>query len=600
MSKTPWKLLWLAMLVCVPCRAEDETASRLKFGKTPAAITFTDTHYLPRTLADFGKKRAYVIVFTTLDCPVVRRSLPALKGLAEAYRPHDVQFLALNVGADDPLVEIANQALQAELGFPVGKDFDGVAAQALGVSRTPEAVVLDSELRLCYRGRISSQVRRGGVSPAPPKEELREALEDLLASRDVAVRETPVDGCLIEFGALRAFPARVPDEVTFSEHVAPLLARHCQDCHRPGTAAPFSLLTYEDAASHAETIADVVRSGQMPPAFASREYGHFENLRTLSKEDRALILAWVRQGKRPGDAAKEPAPREFPAGKWQIGEPDLVLSTLLESEIPATGIVPYQYAVLPKVFLHDTWVQRVEVLPGNRAVVHHCNLGYVKLGEKPSTKNLVSGYVPGGGPLTLDRGVGLCIPAGSVLALQIHYVTTGQPEKDRTSVGIVFAQEKIERRLQHLPCIEHNISIPPGEGNHRLETTQMFPCSATGIGLYSHMHLRGKDMVFRAAYPDGTEETLLAIPNYDFNWQMAYRWRDGAMKFPQGTRLTVRAHYDNSAFNPFNPDATATVTEGQQSFDEMMYGFLFYTNDDEQLNLDIDPKTGRVLPAKSR
>ncbi|WP_437223850.1 redoxin family protein [Planctomicrobium sp. SH661] len=593
-ARSLFQILGFLVVLGTVCHADAPSQSRLKIGEVAPNWTFTDTHYLPRTLSDFGKKRAYVVVFTTLQCPVVRRSLPLLKAMEEKFRDQEVQFLALNVGVSDPIVEVAWQALKADLPFAVGKDFEGEAAAMLGVLRTPEVVVLDSDFRLRYRGRIGTQVRIGGINPGTAREDLQLAIEDVLAGREVAVPETPVDGCQIEFDGLRTLPASVPEQVTFNEHIAPLLAKHCQDCHRPGTAAPFSLITYSDAISHAGMIAEVVRSGQMPPHFASREHGKFENLREMSPQDRALIMAWAQKGKVEGDPAKLPPPREFSQLKWKIGEPDLVIQTLVESEIPATGVLPYRIAVLPTIFLKDTWVQRVEILPSNLEVMHHCNLGYVRPGEKVSTQNLISGYVPGGEALVLEDGVGQCIPAGSLLVLQMHYVPTGEATTDRTSVGIVFAKEKIQKRLQHAPCINHHIAIPPGDPHFPLSASEEINCNATGVGMFTHMHLRGKDMVFEAIDPAGKREILLAIPNYDFNWQMFYRWPKGTKKFAKGTRIQATAHFDNSVFNPFNPDPTVTVKEGDQSFDEMMYAFLFYTDDDEQLNLDIDPKTGHV------
>ena len=130
-----------------------------------------------------------------------------------------------------------------------------------------------------------------------------------------------------------------------------------------------------------------------------------------------------------------------------------------------------------------------------------------------------------------------------------------------------------------------------------MTATRTFAADSTGIGMFSHMHLRGKDMTFRAIYPAMSgkrTKSLLAIPNYNFDWQISYRWAAGQKKFPTGTQYEVTAHFDNSAFNPYNPDPKATVKEGEQTFQEMMYGFLFYTHDDEQLGLEIDPKTGRV------
>lgn len=570
-------------------------AEKLAIGQKAPAIAFTDIRYLPRTLADFGKPKAIVIVFTKRDCPLVQRYAPKLKALDEAYRERGVQFLALNVGAGDSVTEVAWQAVQADWALPVGKDFDGAAAQALGATRTPEALVLDAEQRLVYRGRIDDQLRLSGTRPGAVREDLREALDDVLAGREVRVSQTPVDGCLIEFDALTALPAAVPRDVTYCEHVAPILARHCQECHRPETSAPFSLLSYRDARDHAATLAEVVRQERMPPAFASREPADIVNARRLTAQEQALILAWVKNGQSEGDPKKLPRPREFSHARWKIGQPDLELKMLAAAEIPAEGFIPYRYVLLPHIFLQDTWVQRFEILPGNRAAVHHANLAYVKVGALPSNENFITGYVPGGDAMVLNDGVGFKIPAGSVLALQIHYVTSGKKATDRTSVGLVYAKEPIQKELRHFQGVSHRFAIPPGAAHHPVQATRTFAADSTGIGMFSHMHLRGKDMTFRALYPDKPSEVLLAIPNYNFDWQISYRWATGQKKFPMGTRYEVTAHFDNSPFNPYNPDPTATVREGEQTFQEMMYGFLFYTHDDEQLNLQIDPKTGRVV-----
>jgi len=596
MSRCIWfGIVGLALLLPAASAAPaDETSPAL--GEQIPPVSFTDIHYLPRTLADFGEKQAYVVVFTTLECPVVKRYLPRLKELDEQYRDRGVQFLALNVGAVDSLVEVAAQGVAADFAFPVGRDFDGLFAQSVGATRTPEVVVLDGQQQLRYRGRIDSQVRLGGVAPQTGREDLKEAINDVLAGKEVRVAQTPVDGCLIEYASLRSLPASVPDQVTFHQHIAPLLQKHCQECHRPGTVAPFSLISYRDVTAHAETIAEVVRQQRMPPAFASRRHGEFVNRLGMSDDERALIRAWVAHGTPQGDPAQAPPPREFPEQKWKIGEPDLVIEMAVENSIPADGYVPYQYAFLPTVFPEETWVQAIEILPGNKQAVHHCNMVYVTAGGGiNTTENFITGYVPGGDPMVLGDGLGYRIPAHAILVLQLHYVTNGEPATDRTSVGLIFSKGKVQKQLRHFQCTTHRFRIPAGASHYPLTATRTFPCDATGIGMFCHMHLRGKDMTFRALTPDDRHEVLLSVPNYDFNWQMSYRWPDGQVHFTKGTKVEVTAHYDNSIFNPYNPDPTATVVEGDQTFNEMMYGFLFYTDDGEHLDLMIDPKTGHVV-----
>ncbi|HEV3137548.1 MAG TPA: redoxin family protein [Pirellulales bacterium] len=573
--------------------SEASKNAAVKIGQKVDDFTFKDIRYLPRQLSDFGEKKAFVIAFTTLDCPVVRRYLPRLKALDEAYRDSGVQFLAINVGPSDALREVAYQAIKVDADFPFAKDFDGQAVRALGAARAAEVVVLDGQKRLRYRGRVDSQYRLGGEKPDTGREDLKLAIDDVLAGREVAVAETAVDGCLISLPAPRA-PST---SVTFAEHIAPLLQKHCQDCHHPGSEAPFALMSYEDAADHAQMIAEVVSEQRMPPWFASREHGEFTNRRGLTPEERNLVDDWVRGECKQGDMSKAPPARVFATSKWKIGNgtPDFILKTPVQ-KIPASGYIDYRYIILPHRFAADTWVQGVQILPSNSKAMHHCNMAHMKLGEKPTDDNFITGQVPGGDAMILDNHVGYKIPAGSTLMLQIHYVTTGEETTDQISVGLVFAKERIDQSLKHTLVKNLVFTIPPGAPHHKVTAVNEFKENATGYGLFTHMHVRGEDMTFRAMYPDGKDEMLLAVPNYSFDWQMAYRWGKGKQKFPKGTKIECIAHYDNSSFNPYNPDPKTTVVEGQQTFQEMMYGFVFFTEDNERLNLQIDPNTGLEIP----
>ena len=574
--------------------AKASVSPSVAIGEKVAEFTFKDIHYLPRKLTDFGVKKAYVLAFTTLDCPVVLRYLPRLKALEETYRASGVQFLAVNVGPSDDLREIAYQAIQVDAEFPFVKDFDGQVTRAVGASRAAEVVVLDAEKKLRYRGRIDDQFRLGGERPTAASEDLKKAIDDLLAGREVATPETAVDGCLISFPKPRQRAAAI----TFSEHVAPLLQQHCQDCHRAGASeAPFALVTYQDAVDHAPMIAEVVSEQRMPPWYASRQHGAFTNYRGLTAEQRALIEDWARGDCAMGNLAQAPPPRVFSENKWKIGDPDLVLKTPPQ-KIPAIGYIPYRYIMLTQhPFTQDAWVQGVQILPENSKAMHHCNMFFLKAGEKPSEQNFITGQVPGGDAMILDNNVAFKIPANSILGLQIHYVTLGRETTDQISVGLRYAREVVQKNLRVSQVTNVSFVIPPEAPHYKVGAVRELQADATGYGMFSHMHLRGQDMTFRAIYPDGRKETLLVVPNYSFDWQQAYRWPLGKQKFPKGTKLEVFAHYDNSAFNPFNPDPQKAVEEGQQTFQEMMYGFVFFTEDDEKLGLHIDPKTGHALAA---
>jgi hypothetical protein len=517
--------------------------------------------------------------------------MPALKALDKEYRDKGVQFLAVNVSAEDTILQIAAQAVRFEMEFPFVKDADFSCVDALGVKRTPEVVVLDEKRCIRYRGRIDDKHRVTGSRDAPTQQPLKDALEALLAGKEVPKKETSVDGCLIT----RPEPRPPAKNVTYAEHVAPILQKHCQGCHHPGTAAPFSLLTYKDAKAHANVIAEVVADGRMPPWFAAPEHGKFVNKRGLTSAERDTVVDWVRAGKPLGDESKLPAvaPEFAKPAKWRIGEPDLVVNTPVH-ELPAEGDIDYKYVLLPHVFTQDTWITAAEILPDNLRSVHHCNMVFFTIKEGFKQANFVTGYVPGGDPLRVSNGVAFRMPKGSSPALQIHYVSTGKPEKCSISIGFKYADGVVQKRLQHLLVYERNFEIPPGAPAHRVESTKTLNCDAIGLALFVHMHKRGRDMSFTAHYPDGTDEMLLMVPNYSFDWQMPYRWESGKKRFPKGMRLETVAHYDNSTFNPYNPDPKATVREGQQTKEEMMNGYFFYIDANEQLNLHVDGKTGHA------
>ncbi len=565
------------------------TREPVPIGTCVANLRFKDIRYLPRELREFRDKRAYVVVCTNTTCPLVKRYWPKLNRLNREFRERGVQFVSLNVSGDETIPEIAAAAIEWKVDFPQVRDIDGECVRALGVTRTPEVVVLDQEFRLCYRGRIDDQYRLGGTRPAATREDLVEALEAVLAGETVARAETPVDGCAIT----EPRRPRVDAAVNFTEHIAPIMAAHCTICHRANTAAPFPLTQYDDVAGNGAMIAEVIAERRMPPWYASpADRQRFANYRGLTASERDTVLQWVAAGMPQGAVVELPEP---PAAEtWQIGEPDQIIRTIETHTLPAEGYVPYKYSVLPHVFLRDTWIRGIQILPDNPTVLHHANLIAIPLGGKLSDAYFITGKVPGSQPLVTSDGVAVLIPRGTALALQIHYTTTGKEERCRIGVGLKYASGRIDKQFRHVLVNSNTFAIPPGDGNHRVSAARTLDQATTGLGLFTHMHLRGKDMTYLAHLPDGTSQRLLTVPNYNFDWQMGYRWPPSAVQLPAGTRIEVIAHFDNSAFNPYNPDPTATVKEGRQTYHEMMYGFYFYTQDDEQLGLDVDGTTGTV------
>ncbi len=583
----------LAFMLCAAAAAQEPATvtAPVAIGSAIDDLSFTDIRAQRRHLSDLGKSAALVLFFVTKDCPMVGRVLPKVGRLAADFAARGVQFVAVNVGRSDTARDLGTQAITFAQPYPFVRDADFSVLRALGIDRTTTAVVLDGERHLRYRGRVDDQVRYSHVKDAASRDDLKLAIEAVLEGRAVEVAETTVEGCKV---GVPSTPAP-SNRYTFHKDVEPLLQRNCQACHRSGGAAPFTLLTYDDVADHADMIGEVVARQLMPPWHASDAHGDFRNRRALSADERALLDDWLRSGLAKGDPADAPTPLTFAAGPWHIGEPDLTLEMPGAVRLPAEGIVAYKYLIFPHVFTADTWVEAVEILPRNRRVLHHANVAYFELTKGFSHDGFITGFVPGGDAFELDPGTALRIPKGSVLGVQAHYVTTGQKETDKVRIGLRFPKQPITRRAEVLVVTNTRFAIPPGASAHRVVGKRRVAADSTVIGMFAHMHLRGRDMTFVARRPGVEPDTLLMIPNYDFEWQASYRAHDGAVQLPAGTDVEVFAHFDNSTLNPFNPDPTATVRFGQQTFEEMMYGFVFMTRDGEKLDLRVDPKTGAAM-----
>jgi mono/diheme cytochrome c family protein len=378
-------------------------------------------------------------------------------------------------------------------------------------------------------------------------------------------------------GAGPAAAAGVGDDVTWARDIAPLFQQKCQECHRPQGIAPFSLLEYEQVRAWSKAIRREVQHRRMPPWGLDPEVGEWANDPTLSAHELARLEAWLAAGMPLGDPADLPPPREFHQD-WSIGEPDLVFEMPAQVQIPAEGVVDYQHFVTELQNAEDLYVERMEVLPGNRSAVHHIIVFLQPPEARTSsdgfTNTMLDVYAPGSPPGINPPGVARKIPAGSKLLWQVHYTPIGEATSDRSKVGIVLAKEKPREILRTATIVNPRFEIPPGADDHRVEAEGTIPREATIYSFTPHMHYRGKSMDFYLELPDGTSELVCSIPRYDFDWQLDYRLQQ-PRRVPAGTKIRVVAHFDNSSQNPDNPDPTATVRWGEQTWEEMMMGGIF-------------------------
>jgi hypothetical protein len=440
-------------------------------------------------------------------------------------------------------------------------------------------------------------------------------IEMVLKATLVSVIGAWAGGGMFAAGAAAQEGSAAGVEPTFSRDVAPIFYDKCVSCHRPGEVAPMSLITYRDVRPWASAIREKVVTRAMPPWHADRQYGSFRNDLSLTEREIDTIASWAASGAREGDPADLPALPDFPEG-WQIGTPDMVFEMPVEYQVPATGEIEYQYFEVPTNFTEDRWMQAGEVRAGDRAHVHHV-IVYVRPPEAVARPNVVSvrpilaaGQRPapreapvrqavaqnatprsaglGGGDAMLVNwavgedapvhpvGTAKRIPAGSTLIFQVHYTTNGTPGVDRSRLGLIFAKEPPRHEVRTGTIANPLFAIPPGEANYLVEAEATFNDDVNVWTMHPHMHLRGKDMTYTAIYPDGRREIVLRVPRFDFGWQTDY-WLAEPLPLPKGSKLHVSAHFDNSAANRANPDPTATVRWGDQTWEEMMIGFFTYT-----------------------
>lgn len=527
-----------------------------------------------RSLAELADRELVVVAFLGTECPLAKLYAGRLQAIAHDYADRGVAVVGVMSNSQDSLADIAEFVRLHELSYPVLRDNRNRVADAFGAERTPQVFVLDRQRTVRYAGRVDDQYVVGLIRDKPTTEDLRAALDDLLAGKSVATPTTPVVGCIIG----RAREPNAGSPVTFARDVAPILQRRCVECHRAGEIGPFELAAYDDVAGWGEMIAEVVRDRRMPPWHAAPEHGEFANDRSMPESEKEVLYQWVKNGCPEGDPTETPKPRTFTAG-WQMPrEPDLVIGMEKPFDVPADAGregVPYQHFVVPTGFTEDTWIEGAEVQPGNRSVVHHVIVYVAPPDSSWDDRIFLAAYVPGLRYDPLPAGSAKRVPAGSSLVFELHYTPNGSPQQDLTKVGIMLADvDKIDKEVVTTELANVEFAIPPGAANHEVTaTSQLADKDLTVISLSPHMHLRGKAFRFEMVLPSGERETLLEVPAYDFNWQTRYVLAK-PRTLPAGAVIFCRAAFDNSPENLANPDPTATVRWGDQSWDEMMLGYF--------------------------
>lgn len=524
-------------------------------------------------------KAVALLAFDTED-PASQAVAKALESL-RATHESALSVAAINVRTGQTREQVQAAVESLGLKFPVLMDPTQRIAKALGFTHAGETVLVNpaGEWQVLYRG---------AASGADGTDVLAPAVDTHLAGQPVALASVAPQGAAITYADL--------GEISYAKDIVPILQDKCISCHHDGGLGPFAMSNYKKVHGWADMIRETVRTKRMPPWHADPEMGNYLNSRALTTEQEAKLLAWIEAGAPQGGEEDPLATAALPTGTpaWQLGQPDHVVTLPEVQELPAEGIVDYRYIPVEANITEDKWLKAIEVRTDNLPVLHHALIFVTYPKEyrhiQPDAHSGLNGYfaayLPGAQLFTLPEDSGIFLPKGSVFTFQMHYNTTGKPEKERCEMGLWFRDSPPAKVVKIEAAAETDFTIPPNERDEEVRADYEFDQDAEILGMSPHMHYRGSRFQFAANYPDGELETLLNVPFYEFDWQPMYIL-EKPLRVPQGTRIECVGAFDNSKFNKKNPNPGQLVYFGEQSFEEMFIGYVQYA-------VPLDPK--RYVP----
>ncbi|MDA0927864.1 MAG: hypothetical protein O2861_07265 [Proteobacteria bacterium] len=562
-------------------------------------------------MAWYDDQQAVVILPQGVDS-TDQAALDALQDLRARYEQQGVTFFLLNPGLQTDRDAVAADLAELGVDLPVLMDDTHLVTESLGVTRMDEVIVFDPRsFEISYRGPIQA------ATEAAIDGLLNDERADLVA---VAGTGSTIANNMAEHASL-----------SYVNDIAPIIADNCAECHREGGIAPFAMDSSLAVQGWSPMIREVVLTKRMPPGQIDNKVGHkMKNEMNLSDEEMQKLVRWVDAGS-PVDGDTDPLTAlTWPDTKWTLGEPDMIVK-IPATTVPATGVVDYKDIVVELDLDEERWVRGSEVAPGAPEVLHHIittvvppgggedpqalflqainslpedraaairaeMFAAVAAGEQPNIDKIfrdnpeidvgallggggpdqasIAGYAPGNSVSLNPEGVGGRLVPGTKLSFQMHYTTSGKEQTDETEIGIYFYPEGYvpEERMGGGVGNAFTIAIPAGAKDHEMELVTYIKNDSEIHSLMPHMHFRGKRMKFTAVYPDGSEEVILSVPAYSFNWQLAHELAE-PLAVPGGTKIVAVGAFDNSGQNPYNPDPSIEVNWGEQSWEEMFMGF---------------------------
>ena len=498
----------------------------------------------------------------------VANAIPEFTRLAKAFSAEKIQFFLINsMGLRD------REEVQAEMDrlgtqIPVLMDDAQIIGEALGIQRSAELILFDpSNFTVIHRGSLTG--------------ETESILNSIVAGEEFTAPETLEVGQPINYAAANNHRQHPP---VYEADIAPIIEENCASCHRESGIAPFAMDSYSMIRGWSPMIREVVMTKRMPPGQIDPHIGSFKNDMLLADSEQQTLMHWIEAGA-PRDGTADPLAHLFwPESEWAFGEPDLIID-IPPQEIPATGVLDYYNVMVDVDLEEDRWVRASQYVPGDRTVLHHtlhsiippgATRGGSLLGGDDQDRPGIAPYIPGQAPRMEPPNTGGLLRAGTKIAMQMHYTTTGRAAVDESRIGVWFyPKDFVPQERTSGACACHFtstwVNIPPYDPDYEMTQSIVIDDDAYVYSFTPHMHFRGKRMRFYATFPDGTTEEMLNIANYNYNWQLAYTLKEPRF-VPAGTKFTAVGAFDNSEQNQMNPDPSRSVPWGLQSMDEMFFG----------------------------
>lgn len=553
------------------------------FGNSVPDFALIDQNGKFYQLSRFVDQRAVVILVFQRDSEAGRAVLPELVSLSRRYQGAPVQFMALVADSGETRESLKQLAIELDTDLPFLLDETQLIADALDVASVAEVLVVDPlRLSLLYRGGVglySNSPSQQALAANLPgmTSHLHYVVHSILRNENFSDEAVAVSGSPLVLDKL--IQTRGGD-ISYESDVAPILTERCVSCHRNGGGAPWAMDSHLMVQGWSRMIRETLLTRRMPPgqidpAFADR----YVDVHHISDEEMGQLIAWIDGGALRDESKPDPlsgvAPKD---SSWELGEPDLIIE-FPEQIIPATGVLDYVFVPLEIGLTEDRWVSAYEFDVGDKSALHHIILYTQDSRQRRQnasgggSRTNFGGYAPGREYVVLDQDTGILLKRDMRFMIQFHYTAVGRELVDKSRLGLYFRDQPPARELARTAVMNGDFVIPPGVREFPVSATTIIPTDSYLYSFAPHMHFRGKHIRFSARYPDGRRENLLSIPNFQHNWQMVYRLREPVF-LPAGTEIVAEGAFDNSRYNPINPDAAQAVSWGDQIWDEMFITWM--------------------------